>query len=114
MGFILLPSSLILDSGCPSVRFDHHAVVIASAFQGDEAANYVALNKLSRSLAGRTIAAAATGRHADAIASLQWTIFGFVEHLGVLFPVLEDQHLTRLRLLRRLRTPRSASGAIKV
>src|SRR5437667_7864735 len=114
MGFILLPSSLILDPGCPSVRFDHHAVIIASAFQGDEAANYVALNKLYRSLAWRTIATASTGRHAHAIASLQWTIFGFVEQLGFLFPVLEDQHLTRLRRLPALHPPGRAADAIEV
>src|SRR5437660_11985419 len=97
MGFILLPSSLILDPGCPSVRFDHHAVIVASAFQGDEAANYDALNELYRSLAGRTIAAAATGRHAQAINRLQRTISGMLEQLSILFPLHEAQHLTRPR-----------------
>src|SRR5215831_12980510 len=97
-----------------TIVFEDDAVICAGALAGNQAANHIALDQLQRTLFGVAITAAATGGHAHAITGLQWAIFGFVKQLGFRFPVLEDQHLTRLGGFRALYAPGWATDAVEV
>src|SRR3990172_4970762 len=92
-----------------SILFDDHAVILPSAFAGNEAADDIALDEFNRAQPGVAVAAAAAGGHAHALARLQRAILGFVEQLGFGFAILEDQHLARLPGLGALDAPRRAA-----